>query len=154
MRGDAEMVRYADDRVPRRRRKEAEEAKETAALLHKRWGRAPRSRHAGAGSKPLRAAAVKSRGGERRRKGAARSRQVRIMETNASEPLMTCRKRRNDVKTGTWSLARDKSSGDPAYWLGGVRHEGGVNMIQALVWNVGTCRLDVKGKIQVEDPRG
>jgi hypothetical protein len=83
----------------------------SAAKLHERWGRAPRSRHAGAGSKPLRAAAVKSRGGERRRKGAARLRQVRTMETNASEPLMRCRKRRNDVKTGRESLARDESSG-------------------------------------------
>jgi hypothetical protein len=34
------------------------------------------------------------------------------MKTNASEPLMTCRKRRNDVETGRRSLARDKSSGD------------------------------------------
>jgi hypothetical protein len=42
-------------------------------------------------------------------KGAARPRQVRIMKTNASEPLMTCRKRRNDVETGEKSLARDKS---------------------------------------------
>jgi len=76
------------------------------------------------------------------------------MKTNASEPLMKCRKRKNDVKTGRKSLARDKSSGSPADWLGGVRHEGGVSMIQALVWNVGTCRLDAKGKVQVEDPRG
>jgi len=25
---------------------------------------------------------------------------------------------------------------------------------QALVWNVGTCRSDAKGEIQVEDPLG
>ena len=30
---------------------------------------------------------------------------------NASEPLMTRRKRRDDVKTGRESLARDKSGG-------------------------------------------
>jgi hypothetical protein len=42
-------------------------------------------------------------------KGAARPRQVRIMKTNASEPPMTCRKRRNDVETGAESLTRDKS---------------------------------------------
>ncbi len=76
------------------------------------------------------------------------------METNASEPLLKCRKRRNDVETGRKSLARDKFSGNPAYWLSGVRHEGGVNVIQALVRNVGTCRLDAKGKVQVEAPRG
>jgi hypothetical protein len=34
------------------------------------------------------------------------------METNASEPLMKCRKRRDDVKTGGWSLIRDKSGGN------------------------------------------
>lgn len=35
-------------------------------------------------------------------KGVARPRQVRVRKTNASEPLKTCRKRRNDVETG-WS---------------------------------------------------
>ena len=64
---------------------------------------------------------------------------------------------------------------EPAAWLVGIRHRGGVNLNQALVWNVGTCRLDdakgaglraaskgaelppdpnVKGEIQVEDPQG
>lgn len=33
------------------------------------------------------------------------------METNTSEPLITCRKRRDAIKTGTESLARDKSGG-------------------------------------------
>jgi hypothetical protein len=42
--------------------------------------------------------------------------------------------------------------GEPAYCLGGVRHKGGVNLIQASVRNVGTCRLDVKGEAQVEVP--
>ena len=37
---------------------------------------------------------------------------------------------------------------EPAAWLGGTRHKGGVTLHQALVWNVGTCRLDVKGEIQ------
>jgi hypothetical protein len=44
-------------------------------------------------------------------KGAARSRQVRTTKTNASEPLMTCRKRRNDVKTGGKSLIREQPEG-------------------------------------------
>jgi hypothetical protein len=43
---------------------------------------------------------------------------------------------------------------EPAAGLGGIRHRGGVNRDQALVWNVGTCRLDVKGEVQVEAPRG
>jgi len=29
-----------------------------------------------------------------------------------------------------------------------------MNMKQAFVWNVGTCRSDVKGEIQVEAPQG
>ena len=64
---------------------------------------------------------------------------------------------------------------EPAAWLVGIRHRGGVNLNQALVRNVGTCRLDdakgaglraapkgaesppdpnAKGEIQVEDPQG
>ena len=37
----------------------------------------------------------------------------------------------------------------PADWLGGVRCVGGVTLLQALLGNVGTCRLDVKGEVQV-----
>ena len=44
--------------------------------------------------------------------------------------------------------------GKPVYRLGGVRHKGGATLNQALVWNVGTCRSDAKGEIQVEDPLG
>ena len=29
-----------------------------------------------------------------------------------------------------------------------------MSLIQALVWNVGTCRLDAKGATQAEIPRG
>ena len=34
------------------------------------------------------------------------------METNTSEPLITCRKRRDVIKTERLSLARDKSGGN------------------------------------------
>jgi hypothetical protein len=44
--------------------------------------------------------------------------------------------------------------GEPAYCLDGARHIGGVNLNQARVRNVGTCRPDVKGEIQVEAPQG
>ncbi len=43
---------------------------------------------------------------------------------------------------------------EPAAWLGGTRHKGGVTLHQALVRNVGTCRLDAKGEIQGADPQG
>ncbi len=37
----------------------------------------------------------------------------------------------------------------PADWLGGVRCVGGVTLFQAELGNVGTCRLDDKGELQV-----
>ena len=66
---------------------------------------------------------------------------------------MTCRKRRDDVKTGAESFLRDQSGGRPVYCPLGVRHGGGVSLIQAFVWNVGTCRLDAKGDTQAEIPQ-
>jgi hypothetical protein len=72
-------------------------------------GRPLQSRPAGGGSKPPQAAAVKSCGGERWGKGEARPRQVRHKETNGSEPLMTCRKSKDDVETRGKLLTWDKS---------------------------------------------
>lgn len=43
---------------------------------------------------------------------------------------------------------------EPVAGLDGTRHKGGVTLDQALVWNVGTCRLDDKGEIQGEGPQG
>jgi putative transposase len=63
----------------------------TRAELYRRWGTAPRSRPAGAGFKPPQAARVKSPRGERCWKRRKLFRQVGLEETNASEPLMTCR---------------------------------------------------------------
>jgi len=39
------------------------------------------------------------------------------------------------------------------YGSTGVRHEGGVILIQAWVRNVGTCRPDAKGDAQAGSPR-
>ena len=64
-----------------------------------------------------------------------------------------CRNELDDVRTGGLTLLQDKSQGIPVYWSDGIRHKGSVNLIQALVWNVGTCRPDVKGEIQVEKPK-
>jgi len=77
---------------------------------------------------------------------------VRAGKTNVSEPLVTCRKRRNVIETGLQSLARDKVRGMPADCPSGDRHKGGVSPAQALVWNVGTYRLDAKGDLQAVDP--
>ena len=86
-------------------------------------------------------------------KGGAGLRQVRIKKTNASEPLMTCRKTLYGVETGIETLSREGGGGGPAYGSTGVRHEGGVILIQAWVRNVGTCRSDAKGDAQVGSPR-
>ncbi len=39
------------------------------------------------------------------------------------------------------------------YGSTGIRHEGGVILIQAWVRNVGTCRADAKGDAQAGGPR-
>ena len=69
------------------------------------------------------------------------------MKANESEPLMTCRKRRNVVETELQSLARDRAWGIPVSCPGGDRHEGGASLVQALVGNVGTYRFDAKGEL-------
>lgn len=47
-------------------------------------------------------------------------------------------------------LAPGQDQAMPADGPIGIRHIGGVTLIQALVRNLGTCRPDVKGEIQVE----
>ena len=59
---------------------------------------------------------------------------------------MTCRKRKDDVKTGEMSLPRDEFGRWPDYGPDGIRHGGGVT----LVW--GTCRPDAKGDAQMGGP--
>ena len=83
---------------------------------------------------------------------AGQTRQVSAGKTNVSEPLTTCRKRRDVIETGLRSLARDEARGMPADCPSGDRHEGGVSPAQALVRNVGTFSLDAKGDLQVVDP--
>jgi hypothetical protein len=83
---------------------------------------------------------------------AGQTRQVSAGKTNVSEPLTTCRKRRDVIETGLQSLARDKAREVPADCPGGDRHKGGVSPAQALVRNVGTSRLDAKGDLQVVVP--
>jgi hypothetical protein len=80
------------------------------------------------------------------------TRQVSAGKTNESEPPMTCRKRGDAIETGLQSLVRDEARGEPVDCPSDGRHEGGVSPAQALVWNVGTFRLDAKGELQVVDP--
>jgi len=86
-------------------------------------------------------------------KGRARLCQVRFKETNASEPLMTCRNVQESAETGIQTSIPQSGWGTSAYCPTGVRHEGGVTLNQALVRNVGTCRPDAKGEGQAGSTR-
>ena len=80
-------------------------------------------------------------------------RQVRLTKANASEPLQTCRKRRDAIKTGLQSLVREEVREKPTDCPSGGRHQRRREREQqALVRNVGTCTLGGKGEIQVADP--
>ena len=75
---------------------------------------------------------------------------MRTKKSNASEPLMTCRKLSQRRRNRVGRLTRDRTQMEPVYWLGGVRHEGGESLVQAQMWNVGTCRSDDKGRVQAD----
>ena len=49
-------------------------------------------------------------------------------------------------------VSRDESGGRSDYCPDGIRHEGGVTPHLAFTRNVGTCRPDAKGEIQVGGP--
>jgi hypothetical protein len=107
-----------------------------------------------AGFKPPQAAKVKSLRGERCWKRRKLFRQVGLEETNASEPLMTCRNvfnRRRNRDPDFYPAS--KGWGTPADCPTGVRHEGGVTSRQASVRNTGTCRPDAKGETQAVSRR-
>jgi hypothetical protein len=101
---------FADDRAPRRRTGGREPSVQPCCTRD--GGRPPEAAVQAEASNhplllPLREVVVRELG-----KGRARPGQVRTVESNASEPLMTCRKRRNGVETGRESLSRDQSGGN------------------------------------------
>ena len=105
----AHLVRYADDCAPRRRTKGRQSFVQPCCTRDE--GRplevavqAEASNHPWL--LPLREVVVSAMG-----KGRARPCQVWTVESNVSEPLRTCRKRRDDVKTGGGSLLREESGG-------------------------------------------
>jgi hypothetical protein len=83
-------------------------------------------------------------------KSQQRLRQVRFGKTNKSEPSMTCRELYQWRQNRDGRLTRERAQREPAYWLGGARHKGGVSPNLALLWNVRTCRADVKRRAQAE----
>ena len=105
------FVRYADDCVTRTQGGIDVEGRTRQVMLCQRWRQALRDRPAGGGFKPPQGASVKSRGAERCGQGAPRVRQVRAEKANESKPLMTCRKRIDDIETGGESFSRDEPGG-------------------------------------------
>ena len=78
---------------------------------------------------------------------------MRSRETSASEPLMTCRKVQDDVENrGEFVNPGTSLGGDLIFCPDGIRHEGGVTLDQASVWNAGTCRSDDKGEARIGGP--
>src|SRR5258708_8246505 len=67
-------------------------------------------------------------------KGRARPCQVRAEETNESEPLMNCRKRRNDVKTRQLSLTWEEVCAIPFYVPDATPPKRAFTPVQPLVW--------------------
>ena len=109
MRGKVFFVRYADDSAPRRRIVyintvhpccASDEGRPLEAAVQAEASNYRKLRRLSSG-----VVSVTEKAGQR-------SRQVRVRETNASEPLMTCRKRMGVVKTGGGSLLRDKFGRD------------------------------------------
>ena len=66
---------------------------------------------------------------------------------------MNCRNSIDDVETGGGGHSGNSKGGDLKSGPCGIRLEGGVNLEQALSWNVGTCRFDAKGESRAGDPR-
>ena len=74
------------------------------------------------------------------------TRQVCAGKKNASEPLMTCRKRRDVVETRLQWLAWDEARRVPADWPSGDRHGGGVSPARSSCVERGNLRLRCQGR--------
>ena len=112
-----------------------------------------RGRQSGVNLKPPQAAVVKSNGGERCGKVGTRTRQARLREASASEPLQKCRKRIRRCRNRGVPLPPGSARENPEACPSGIRHVGGAKLNQALVRNVRTCRSDAKGDGRAGDPR-
>lgn len=149
--GRAELFRFADDCAPRRRGKEiARSNGRSFAAREMRAGPSgsgcrTRAQTTGCCSGPMTGVVSET-------EKAGPTRQVCAVKTNASEPSMTCRKRRDVHRNRAPVVGSGQARGKPADGSSGDRHEDGVSTAQALVRNVGTCRLDVKRELQAVDP--
>ena len=75
------------------------------------------------------------------------TRQVCAGKTNASEPLMMCRKRRDVAETRLQTLVWDEARRVPADWPSGDRHEDGRETSERLLCGTwGTWSSDAQGR--------
>jgi len=74
-----------------------------------------------------------------------------MQKVTAREPSMRYRNTVDDVKTELLDLVRDKPRMNLIYCFGGIRYRDGTSCIEAFTRNLGTCRLDGKGKAQAEN---
>lgn len=72
--------------------------------------------------------------------------QVKIKKMNASEQSMTYRKAIKQASKPGGVVTPGEIQTLPVYGLGGVRCRGCMILIQAFMWNVGTCWFNVKGR--------
>ena len=69
---------------------------------------------------------------------------------SASEPSdETSKAKFIDIKSASCPVMRDQFGRYLVYGPSGVRCRGGMSLVQAVLWNTGTCRFDVKGDVQV-----
>ncbi len=69
---------------------------------------------------------------------------------SASEPSdETSKANIIDIKSESCSVTRDQSGRYLEYGPFDVRCRGGMSLVQAVLWNTGTCRFDAKGDVQV-----
>jgi hypothetical protein len=80
------------------------------------------------------------------------TRQVRFGKASASKPLMTCRKRSDDVETGDKPRFRDEVGGWSDCCPTGIRHGGSASPNQAQAWNVRTSAVMAREKSKQADP--
>ena len=145
------LVRYADDRAPRRRGKEiARSNGRSFAAQEMRAGPSgsgcrTRAQTTGCCSGPMIGVVSET-------EKAGPTRQVCAVKTNASEPLLKCRKRRDVHRNRAPVVGSGQMRGKPVDRSRGDRHEDGVSTAQALVRNVGTFCLDAKRELQAVDP--
>ena len=118
--------RYADDCVPRTLKEDrCRRRYRRMRCCTRDEGAGPvglvalRGRPAGGDRKPPRGAPVKSRGAERRGKGALSARQVWITKASESEPPLKCRKRIGDIQNRGRVIAPGAAWREPADWPGG-----------------------------------